>query len=579
MSGQAGARDDSAPGLGCWLLWARTVVQLRPAQVAHRARLKAQRAAISLAPDPARRLLSRGSGPAPGWPPTFVPLDSMADHGAPSAEANADGRFELLGQERVVATAEAWGDPGGSRLWGFHLHYLEWAWAFAGHARPVWAAREFARLWRSWRAGARWPVGDPWSPYVASLRAWVLCGVYRALVADSEIEDDYISDLWLHAGYLRAHVEWDVGGNHLIKNLKAIVGLGVFLGDGKLTAFAAETLERQIGVQVLADGGHFERSPSYHCQVLGDLLDVARLLGAAGLPSVPGLEGAVSAMRRWLGAMLMPDGDVPLFNDCVPVGAQRIRLLRPERPPWRRLTVLEGSGYVVMRPDDRSQLVADVGPPCPRDLPAHAHADCLSFELAVDGQRVVVDTGTSTYQGGGRRRHERSTGAHNTVAVDGADQTEVWGTFRAARRARPVLEQVAEGPGAVHLVASHDGYRRLPGRPRHRRAWRVRSGWAEIVDEVSGARAHRVVGRLHLAPGVEVGRSGDGGLCAGPLCVEVLGGHVSVEPVEVAQGFGVLRPSQALVVRTDGPLPLRLSTTLQWGPFPAEPRPAGWTRR
>ena len=89
--------------------------------------------------------------------------------------------------------------------------------------------------------------------------------------------------------------------------------------------------------------------------------------------------------------------------------------------------MLQPSGYVVMRPGPRLHLVADVGPPCPPELPAHAHADCLSFELAVDGQRTVVDTGTSTYAPGERRQYERSTRAHNTVEVDGADQSEVWG--------------------------------------------------------------------------------------------------------------------------------------------------------
>ena len=78
-----------------------------------------------------------------------------------------------------------------------------------------------------------------------------------------------------------------MGGNHLVKNLKALVGLGVFLGDDRLVAHAASHLERQIGVQVLADGGHYERSPSYHCQVLGDLIDVAGLLAAAGRPADP----------------------------------------------------------------------------------------------------------------------------------------------------------------------------------------------------------------------------------------------------------------------------------------------------
>ena len=90
------------------------------------------------------------------------------------------------------------------------------------------------------------------------------------------------AELAAHAGFLRRNLETDVGGNHLIKNLKALVGLAVFFGDDALLARALGRLRRQLSVQVLPDGGHYERAPAYHCQVLGDLIDIAGLLQAAG---------------------------------------------------------------------------------------------------------------------------------------------------------------------------------------------------------------------------------------------------------------------------------------------------------
>ena len=255
-----------------------------------------------------------------------------------------------------------------------------------------------------------------------------MCGVFDALVEGSDDEADYLDQIAWHAGYVHSHLEMDVGGNHLLKNIKALIGAGVFLGRHDLVAKGRRLLEDQLPVQVLADGGHFERSPSYHCQVLGDLLDILRLLDAADAPPVAGLDDAIGGMRRWLGAMVGADGEVPLSNDAVPVGGRRLAAVAPAPPPRGPVTVLAASGYVVIRPDEGTQLVLDVGDPCPDHLPAHAHADCLSFELWVGHERWVVDTGTSTYEAGLRRAYERSTAAHNTVEVDGEEQTEVWGS-------------------------------------------------------------------------------------------------------------------------------------------------------
>jgi len=201
--------------------------------------------------------------------------------------------------------------------------------------------------------------------------------------------------------------------------------------------------------------------------------------------------------------MLMPDGDVPPLNDSTVVGTERLDALGVTDPGNHRLDVLAESGYAVVRPGKRLHLVVDIGAPCPPTLPAHAQADCLTFELAVDGQRFVVDPGTSTYEAGDRRAWERSTRAHNTVEIDESDQTEVWAVFRAARLARPYLERATDDGVLVTITASHDGYQRLAGQPRHRRTWEMWPSRLIIHDELTGHGRHAVRARLQLAPGTE----------------------------------------------------------------------------
>ncbi len=213
-------------------------------------------------------------------------------------------------------------------------------------------------------------------------------------------------------------------------------------------------------------------------------------------------------------------------------------------------------------------MLADIGAPCPDDLPAHAHADTLSCLVHVDGEPLLVDTGTSGYAAGPVRSYERSTAAHNTVTVDGADSTEVWGAFRAARLARVSGVQARADGSLLTVEAGHDGFRRLPGRPRHQRRWSLTPAGLRIDDLVTGDRQHEVTVHWHLAPGTEL-RIAPGGAVAttpaGEFRIGVQGPAglaVIVGSGPVARAFGRSVTAPVLTCRATGPLPVRFST--QW---------------
>ncbi len=550
-------------------LLGRTAVHLQPAQVAHRARLRTQRIALGRWPRLGHRLLA---GPTPaaiagrvGWPAAFTPLDSVAPQRWPGLAELSSGTIELLGVTRGLSDQEGWQHADAPQLWRFHLHYWDWAWGLAADADRGAARTVFARLWRSWQGSCAFGRGDAWLPYPAALRAWSWCGLHRPLIAGSDLEPGFLREVAAHAGFLRRHLESDVGGNHLIKDLKALVGLGVFLGDERLLARALQRLTGQLPVQVLPDGGHYERAPAYHCQVLADLIDVAELVSAAGRAPGPELTQAISRMRRWLGAVLTPDGAVPLLNDGYPVPGALVAALRPGPAPAAPLLTLPDTG-LVRAAAGGWHLTADVGAPCPDELPAHAHADTLGCLLHVDGAPLLVDTGTSTYAAGPVRSYERSTAAHNTAEVDGADSTEVWGAFRAGRRAR-VHGRLARGDAhGLTAEAAHDGYRRLPGRPVHRRRWLLTSAGLRVDDEVTGGRRHAVAVRWHLAPGSAVRLKAGGAVvttAAGRFPVRISAScplRISIEHAMVAAGFHDSVVAPVLTCRTESALPVRITT-------------------
>ena len=550
--------------------YARTAVHLRPAQIVQRGRLRTQRVALHRFPSTARWLLA-GPDPATaaGWPDWFSPVDERLWRDWAGLPSLRDGRIELLGVTRPLAqppdwAAADWAQAGAPALWRFHLHYWDWSWRLTSEPLRAESRAWFAALWRSWQAAVPAGHGDAWHPYPAALRAWSFCGIFRDLVSGSAIEDQFVAGLSAHAGFLRRHLESDVGGNHLIKNLKALAGLAVFFADDGLLDQTMVRLRRQLAIQVLSDGGHFERAPAYHCQVLADLIDLDGLVRAAGRQPVPELRQAIQRMRGWLGLVLAPDGRVPLVNDGYPVSTTVADLLEPGPAPQDPLLVLPQSG-LARAVAGGWRLLADVGLPCPDELPAHAHADTLSCLVHLDGAPLLIDTGTSTYAPGPTRDYERSTAAHNTVEVDGTDSTEVWGAFRAGRRAR-VSRVITQADGDLRIVAAHDGYRSLPGRPVHQRSWSLSASGLRVDDLVRGDGEHTVTVRWHLAPGSALQVTAGEAIVATPAG-DVRVGVSASEPftltgdcAPVATGFGRTVDAPVLTCRMRATLPVRIKT-------------------
>ncbi len=332
----------------------------------------------------------------------------------------------------------------------------------------------------------------------------------------------------------------------------------------------------QLAEQVLADGGHFERSPMYHSIMVEDLLDLVALSrcfpGLLPEATVERWRATIAAMLGWLEVMTHPDGDIAFFNDAALGIAASPAVLRSlaqglgiepaqSAAGVDGLTRLDPSGYVRMAAGD-FVVLADVAPIGPDYIPGHAHADTLSFELSWRGRRVLGNSGTSCYGTGPQRQRERGTAAHNTVAVDDADSSEVWHGFRVARRARPMGVEAAARDGQLVAACAHDGYTRLPGRPVHRRQWRLGPSGLQVRDEIAGSGEHRATGFLHVQPGIAVTRAGERAFdldvpdagrlrltVEAPASVELVDGFVGPE-------FGKLVPRPVVRWHLAGPLPL-----------------------
>jgi uncharacterized heparinase superfamily protein len=118
---------------------------------------------------------------------------------------------------------------------------------------------------------------------------------------------------------------------------------------------------------------------------------------------------------------------------------------------------------------------------------------------------VFVNSGTSEYGVGAERHRQRGSAAHNTLVLDNEDSSEMWAGFRVARRARVRLLELQDAAAAVSIVGEHDGYRRLRGKNRHRRRWKLTAQELTIEDVVEGSfRSAKCF--FHLHPEIQVQR-------------------------------------------------------------------------
>ena len=534
-------------------LYFHTLRHLRPIQIVARVWRHVHKPRADLASAAGRR------------PPT-------ATYGLPVAAAPtliAADTFRFLNVERRCAAAADWHPSDMTRLWRYHLHYFDDLNASGSESRAAWHVQLLERWVRENPPGRV----DGWEPYPLSRRIvnWV-----KWTMRGSTLSPACHASLAVQARWLSGCLEYDLLGNHLLANAKALIHAGLYFEGGEAEHWYRRGLDivsRQLREQVLADGAHFELSTMYHAQVLEDLLDLINLLRAHGREVPVDWHERVAPMRRWLFVMSHPDGEIAFFNDAAFDGAPRpaeldaysARLgLLSTLPHDEPVTTLESSGYARLAVGS-ARLICDCAPIGPDYLPAHAHADTLSFELSLAGRRVFVNSGTSVYGVSDERLRQRGTAAHNTVVVDGQDSSEVWSGFRVARRAHARLRHVSSGIPAV-VEASHDGYRRLSGRNEHTRRWILDERTLEIHDHVSGP-FHNASAFLHLHPEIHVHRCGSAELqlnLPGGMCVLVV--FTGAASVEVREGrwhpcFGIDVPNALLVADLSGPT---LTTRVYW---------------
>jgi uncharacterized heparinase superfamily protein len=464
------------------LLYGRTVKHLKPKQVAYQMlyRLK-----------PKHTLKSYLAKEV-----SFAPL--IFSFRPPSAAVTSSGGFTFLNQTKAFDKID-WDYQGYGKLWNYNLQYM----AYLGQpdidpdVRIAWL-----KDINTWLTDGRLAL----EPYPVSLR---IMNTIRFLSQNDVEAADVITGLYAQATYLHSNLEYHIMGNHLLENAFALLMAGCAFNKADWKANAEEILAEQLEEQILADGAHFELSPMYHQIILFRVLELTdwyRHINTKAQGFLQFVMRQADRMLGWLHQITFSDGSIPHVNDSADGIAPSTKELVQFAATLNLSAAeigLRDSGYRKYT-GDKYECVVDAGQIGPSYQPGHSHADTFSFLVHYDGKALITEVGTSTYQSDSRRSYERSTAAHNTVEVAGANQSEVWAGFRVGHRAnaKVISETAAE------ITAEHDGYLSKFGAI-HRRHFKFKASEMAISDVVESSDDLTCKAYFHIHPNVKVDQIGD----------------------------------------------------------------------
>lgn len=365
----------------------------------------------------------------------------------------------------------------------------------------------------------------------------------------------FLKSLWQQMDFLSTHLQTtrnDIPNNHMMAELTGLALVGAAFPEFRAAAAWRESglslLNQQATAQTHPDGVNKEQATGYHRFIAELLLLVVARSRQGALLHQPVLENTMEHMLEYVLFILTPDGTAPMWGDSdygralglgqnkdfwdfrpiLSAGAvlfgradwkfaagrfdeEAFWLLGPDalglwdqldvRPPEQTSRAFPHAGLYVLR----DAWAADTDVAFFRCGPfglggeghcAHAHCDLLSFVVWVNGQPLLVDSGTYMYHGPWRD-HFRLTAAHNTVRIDGREQAIPRPNFNWQQipEAKCIDWTGGRVTGALNCSGNVDFIRELA---------HPQPGVWELVDKFVGHGEHKMEWGFHFAPGLDL---------------------------------------------------------------------------
>ena len=335
-------------------------------------------------------------------------------------------------------------------------------------------------------------------PYPLSLRIFnIVKFLSKNSINNNFINNNLLSDLDL----LNRKIEYHLKANHVLENAFALFLGSYYYKNVKILKKARELLKKELKIQVLKDGMHYERSAMYHLIILERLLDTINIIKNNDYDVILDflIENSIKMIayaKNWEDLERIPMMQDSTYEIALPLSDllnYSKEILEDQFP--RYVSNPLDSNYRFFN-HGLMKFVINIGEISPSYQPGHSHADELNFEMFFNGKPIIVDKGISTYEKNHKRFLERSTQSHNCISVNHQNSSEVWGGFRVGKRSNVIVEETKNIIKAK-LINSQYCFKRK---------WIKSSDVIEIEDKVvmKNSSFSSAIGYLHLHPRVKI---------------------------------------------------------------------------
>ncbi len=439
------------------------------------------------------------------------------------AEEILQGRFPLAGRVLDAGDRSPFDFEPPSPAFATRLHSFAWLRHIRSDKSPRACANARA-ITDSWigQHGAR-TGGEAWDHDVVAQRiiAWLSHSPIVLQDTDGGFYRRFLASLVFQVRFLRREADFLPIGLKRLRVRIALAMASIAMESRSSTIRrAARDLNREIDLQILADGGHVSRNPQAAVELLFDLLPLRQTYINLGHEVPVRLIPAIDRMYPSIRFFRHQGGDLALFNGASSTLANELMcVLRYDESAGQPFKALPHSHFHRLAAG-ATAIIMDTGRPLCPELSKTAHAGCLSFELSSGRNRFIVNSGSPRFANDKLRQLARTTAAHSTVAVGTSSSARISSSAflgpLMSSGVTEVVEQRQTGPdGSDRLCVSHDGYLARFGLW-HEREIRLNEAGNKIAgrdrfllpDRTPSAKppSEPTVARFHIHPAISIER-------------------------------------------------------------------------